>query len=310
MTTYNHAEYLAASIESILQQNYSNIELIIAVDLCHDGTLDIALNYARQYPQVVKVLKQRNRVGATVNAASILDEINGEYFCWFSGDDLMDENKVLSQVKYLSKHPESVACYHDMLLFDDRTDKRLYNYNRDSALHYPSTGHLEKKLIERGCFISTNSYMVRTKVLRRTNFVVEIDPEADWLLIIDIASHGHIGYISNSLARYRIHANNLSSSQDISKKDDALNWLSNHKTHLAQSINKGYIRLSISYFFVYLRSLDFRNCLKELSKAYNSIGDYQDLKFSVSILISILKHHLFTKLVIKWKMFFHQCFDN
>lgn len=87
LPTYNGEEYLASSIESILQQSYSDFELIIVDDCSEDGTWEIMQKYSRQDCRI-KIIHNNNnkKLPASLNIG--FAQAKGEYFTWTSDDNV------------------------------------------------------------------------------------------------------------------------------------------------------------------------------------------------------------------------------
>ena len=69
MITYNHAEYLAEAIESVVRQAcVFPFELLIAEDASNDATRQIALEYQKRYPHIIRVVYSQNNVGMNANS--------------------------------------------------------------------------------------------------------------------------------------------------------------------------------------------------------------------------------------------------
>src|SRR3954466_12075374 len=68
MLTYQHAKYVRESVESVLAQNYPNLQIVIGDDASTDGTQDILREYAARHPGLFKLLLAETNQGITKNA--------------------------------------------------------------------------------------------------------------------------------------------------------------------------------------------------------------------------------------------------
>lgn len=101
---YQVKEYLAKCIESILEQTYSNIEVILIDDGSNDGSEKICDNFAN-IDSRVNVIHQKNKgVSATRNIG--LENSNGKYICFIDADDYIDE-KYISELYKMCKENEA-----------------------------------------------------------------------------------------------------------------------------------------------------------------------------------------------------------
>ena len=92
--TYNQKEYLRECIESILEQDYDNIEIVVSDDCSTDGTQEMLKEYDRKYPnKFVLKLSDKNQ-GITQNSNLAHFACSGKYIAWMGGDDLMLPEKI------------------------------------------------------------------------------------------------------------------------------------------------------------------------------------------------------------------------
>ncbi len=103
--TYNNAQYVLSSIDSLLKQNYPNIEIIVVDDGSTDNTQDILFNFDER----VKYIYQQNLGPAAARNKGILFA-KGKYIAFNDADDLWAENRMFTQVAFMEKQPTYLAC--------------------------------------------------------------------------------------------------------------------------------------------------------------------------------------------------------
>ncbi len=120
MITYNHEAYLSQAIEAVLAQKTTfPIELIIGEDCSLDNTRQIAAEYQRKNPQIIRVITSEKNVGACKNQARILSASRGKYIAYCDGDDCWHDNlKLQKQVDFLENNSQYVAAYHDAIFLN------------------------------------------------------------------------------------------------------------------------------------------------------------------------------------------------
>ena len=101
LTAYNREDYLAASIESVLAQTWSNLELIIVDDQSTDSSLQIARDYARRDARIRVHANDRNR-GDYPNRNHAASFAQGEFLKFHDSDDVMYPHCLEVMVHYLS----------------------------------------------------------------------------------------------------------------------------------------------------------------------------------------------------------------
>lgn len=105
MPAFNAEQYIGEAIESVLNQTYPNIELIVADDGSKDNTLAIVEENFR-YDRIV-LCKQKNR-GAAAARNLAFRQSNGVYIKFLDADDLISKTMIESQVRYLLENSNSV----------------------------------------------------------------------------------------------------------------------------------------------------------------------------------------------------------
>ena len=108
LPAYNAVDGIAIAIESILQQTWQNIELIIVDDCSSDETFTLAQSYAEKDGRV-KVFQTERNSGPYVARNIGLQHATGAYITINDADDWSHEQKIETQVKHLQENPEIVA---------------------------------------------------------------------------------------------------------------------------------------------------------------------------------------------------------
>src|ERR1051325_5997240 len=106
MPVYNASQYLQEAIQSLLDQTYTDWELIVVNDGSTDNSWEILQSYAD--PRI-KIF-QRENGGQCAATNTGLQHITGDYILFFDADDLMDKNKVKVQVEALNKEDNNTVA--------------------------------------------------------------------------------------------------------------------------------------------------------------------------------------------------------
>lgn len=107
LPVYNGSEFLSDAINSVLNQSYSNFELIILDDGSKDSTLAIAENYQRTDSRI-RIITRENR-GLSKSLNESIEAANGEWIARMDHDDICMPNRLSAQMKFIEQHPEVVA---------------------------------------------------------------------------------------------------------------------------------------------------------------------------------------------------------
>ncbi|RYY70630.1 MAG: glycosyltransferase family 2 protein [Chitinophagaceae bacterium] len=105
MPAYNAENYIGAALDSLLDQSYPNIEIVVVNDGSTDGTSDILNQYERRG---VRVIHQENR-GQCAAANTAFQHCSGEYIKFFDADDLLSKYFISNQVKRIEGRDDVLA---------------------------------------------------------------------------------------------------------------------------------------------------------------------------------------------------------
>jgi glycosyltransferase involved in cell wall biosynthesis len=214
MLAYRHVKFIAQAIEGVISQQCEfPFELIIGEDFSDDGTLEVALEYQRRYPNIVRVLHGSSNVGAHENARRCLLACRGEFVAMCEGDDYWHHpRKLQMQVDLMRAQPEISFCHTD---FDRRTRYRLRKashraHGRQNLAHgaaYP--------VLLRGWSVVTATAMFRRDVL--LEFVDSEFNKASWPFgdrnkQLFASLRGPVGYIGESTATFRKRMGSINNS--------------------------------------------------------------------------------------------------
>jgi glycosyltransferase involved in cell wall biosynthesis len=209
MAAFNHERYVAAALDSALEQSYENIEIVAVDDASTDSTPRILEEYARRHPGKVRVSLGEKSMGSCKRRNQALEMARGELICWLDSDDLWLPSKVEKQVAVMLSRPEVGMVYTDYEAFDSDTGATLpWGDTR------PRQGdHLVPLFVE-GCFIASLTIMFRRRVLEQRGLGLRDRDRSygdDYQLHLVTALDWELAYIDEVLARYRRHPHNTSS---------------------------------------------------------------------------------------------------
>ena len=109
MGVYNCEKTLDRCIDSLLKQTYKNWELIMCDDCSQDNTLKLATEYTNKYENI-KVVKNKQNSGLAFSLNQCLSVATGKYIARMDADDIMFDDRLYKQVKYMDSNPECFVC--------------------------------------------------------------------------------------------------------------------------------------------------------------------------------------------------------
>ena len=112
-SAYNHGPYIKQCIEGVLMQRTNfPFEYIIGEDFSNDETREIVFEYAKKYPNIIRVITADYNVGSRANGRRCIQACRGKYMAICEGDDYwIDPLKLQKQVDFLESHPDYGLIY-------------------------------------------------------------------------------------------------------------------------------------------------------------------------------------------------------
>jgi glycosyltransferase involved in cell wall biosynthesis len=115
---FNGARYLAGALTSAVEQEYGNLEIVVADNASTDGTDEICREFARKHDRV-RWFRSRENLGLMPNYRKVLEAARGKYFTWLSADDLLSSPGYVARcVAVLERAPDVVLCATGMHALD------------------------------------------------------------------------------------------------------------------------------------------------------------------------------------------------
>ena len=106
MGIYNCADTLPTAIDSILEQTYTNWELIMCDDGSNDETYAVATQYVQQYPDKIRLIRHDTNQYLSASLNDCLKLASGYYVARMDGDDISVPERFAKQVEFLEENPE------------------------------------------------------------------------------------------------------------------------------------------------------------------------------------------------------------
>jgi glycosyltransferase involved in cell wall biosynthesis len=218
---YNQAPFIRETVESVLDQDYTNVELVLSDDGSNDGTTDILREYAERDSERVKIVASERNTGIAGAFNRALQARTGEYVAWLGGDDVMLPGKLSRQVSILQARRDVIGCCHDAEVFDSASGR---SYGRFTEVYNGRRGVRDggvELLLDPSYMMLPSTMMVRSSAVGDLRFDQRIRVSNDWLFDIELFRRGPIVGLDDVLARYRRHRHNATS-QVSDTLEDAL----------------------------------------------------------------------------------------
>lgn len=201
LPVYNGEEYLAEALDALLDQTYTDFELIISDNASTDGTAEICLKYAARDDRI-RYVRQPENLGAAGNHNAVFIESRGELFKWASHDDLYGRDLLRRCIEALDADPGIVLAHSWQAIIDG--DGRVvlpvaYPLDTDN----PSAPERFKSML---LAVGGDDFygVIRSEVIRRTPLHGSYH-HADRTITTEIGLHGRFHQVPEVLYFRRDH---------------------------------------------------------------------------------------------------------
>jgi glycosyltransferase involved in cell wall biosynthesis len=181
---YNRAVLLKRAIESALNQDYSNVEVIVSDNASTDDTESVCRQYEAADARF-KYIKQASNMGPRANFIEVLDKASGRYFMWLGDDDWIDRDYIKLCVRQLISDPAMALASGAPHYY--RSGVKLYSGKVFSLMQNPwwlRVVAYYKNVSDNGMFYG----LMPTGVIRSVEIPHTIG--GDWLMLANIVSIG------------------------------------------------------------------------------------------------------------------------
>lgn len=201
---HNGSQFIQETLETVLDQTLQNFEVIIVDDGSTDGSAELV---EREFPDsritIVRQRQQTLRVARPIGVA----HAKGEFLAFLDHDDLWLPRKLERQLSVARESPDVGLLFCDCMFVNDRGEPigRLSDgYDFESMELNGGRAYFE--LLRRGCFVAYPTAFARAATVRAVGgFSPGYQYVSDYELWLRLARHGSIRYISEPLAKYRVH---------------------------------------------------------------------------------------------------------
>ncbi|WP_072031608.1 glycosyltransferase family 2 protein [Anaerovibrio sp. RM50] len=178
--TYNREDSILDAIQSVVEQDYKNIEILVCDDFSQDDTKTVVLNYAKEHDNVKYLLRSDGGKGAQWARNNGIECARGEYIAFLDSDDELLPGSISNRVAAFHDHPTV-----DMVYGDVDVDHQLFHYDH---IQYEDQNLYLMQELSLCCFITI---MVRKKAFEKMPLLdTELKSWQDDNLVLNINKYG------------------------------------------------------------------------------------------------------------------------
>ena len=226
---YNHAPYLRERIESVLNQEYPDLEVILLDDCSTDNSAEIMQAYASgKYScngREVRFVPNESNSGNTFKQwAKGISLAKGEYIWIAESDDVAEPSFLRECVARLLANPNAVAAFSwsDMI----GPDSKVLDYSWDETWRYKAPGVYEGEEFCLHRMVYKNLMYNASMIVFRKKYYEKVSPRymqfrhsGDWLFWFEICMQGEVCEVPQKLNKFRQHSQKVSNDSRTSGMD-------------------------------------------------------------------------------------------
>jgi glycosyltransferase involved in cell wall biosynthesis len=208
VASYNNSQYILETLNSIKNQTYGPIELLIIDDASKDNVCELIENWILTNNFQVKFIKKLVNKGVCDSANTLIDNASGRFLSFFATDDIMLPNRIELLVRKMNSVNEKVGfIYHDVECFGENITS--FNFLENKKVNYLKGNLYEDLVLGRFRFPTPGNFVKREVFDKVGKFDPRLRGE-DIDMWFRVAEYFEFDYIEMPLVKYRIHGQSLS----------------------------------------------------------------------------------------------------
>lgn len=206
--SHNHQDYIIEALNSVINQSYPNIELIVTDDCSSDKSQQVIKNWLNDYPNILFIPNEIN-LGNTKTFNNAAKKATGDYFVDLAADDILLENCIQRQIETFinSKFKNTGLVYANIELFDENNNFISIYYDETEN---PQSGDVYEMVISRSTKICSVASMIKKEVFETVGYYDENLAYEDLDLWVRASRLYNFEYIPEVLAKKRELSTSLS----------------------------------------------------------------------------------------------------
>ena len=206
MGSYNHQKYISEAIESILNQTFPELELIIIDDYSTDNSRKIIENYQTKDQRVRAFFHEKNMgIANTINDG--LKKARGNFVSFIGSDDVWFPDKLERQIALIKNHEDKILWSEGEIIDGYGAPTGTTFTKMHQAANKKKSGNLFKNILWDN-YIFGQSLLIKKEFIGNNLFDTNLRFLNDYRFIADLASKHEFLFTPEPLAKYRIHTGN------------------------------------------------------------------------------------------------------
>ncbi|MFA5000607.1 MAG: glycosyltransferase family 2 protein [Candidatus Paceibacterota bacterium] len=240
--TYNRANFIAQTIESVLAQSFTHWEIIIVDDGSTDQTEEIVKKYLTDAR--IRYFKNERNLGICASRNRALQESRGKYVAILDSDDIWNSpDKLKKQIDFLDDHPNYVAVGTGVIVIDQN------NQERKRYLNPEQDGQIRVQILAKNPF-AHSSILYRRDIARSVNgYHPNLNGIEDYDLWLKLGQKGKLHNLPSYDLNYRQHGSNISNTDRLRLMMENLNLVKKYREFypgFSYALIRRFVRLELA----------------------------------------------------------------
>lgn len=213
ISTFNGQRYIREAVQSILDQTFQQVELIVV----NDGSTDATLNILRAFDdRRITIVNNPGNLGIAASQNNALSVATGEYLALMDHDDISLPDRLQMQVDFLDAHPEVGMLGCNCISVDENDNVQSV------SSHFSDDAFLRWQLLLCGCPFFHTSLMVRRSEMERIGgYDGSYLFAGDYHVISKLTECCGVANLDQPLVKWRVHRSSVSSINRQQLSDEA-----------------------------------------------------------------------------------------
>lgn len=306
--TYNRATFITNALNSIIKQDYDNIEIIVVDDGSTDDTRSVVNSLQKTYSNIFYLQNERAKGPSGARNTGIIKS-SGKYLSFLDSDDIWLDSHLTNGLKILTKHPEIDVLFGNFNVVDFQAGKHLYDFfGQKKILHTLKSVELSPRLrlLQDNLFkalIQENFFHLASAIIRKSsahNILLDesimFSEDRDFAIRLYKEAKATFAYREDPVFVMHRHDSHLYLGGDLNTSKQVIeahlylwrkysrcyNLSNNEKRTLNKLFSKRLVRLSS----IHRRKKEYQNALSCTLKSFKYRLSFDQLKELMKVIVT------------------------
>lgn len=212
VSVYNTEKYIEKCLDSLLNQTYSNIEIVVINDCSTDGSLKILKKYAKKYDNIILIENKENK-GLSYSRNVGLEKATGKYIGYIDSDDYVDSTYYEQMMKAIKKEKSEIAIADMKIVYEDGSFPDYVSKGCNGEVN-------TLNIIKNGLAASACNKLFKREIIEKYKFSEGKLNEDLAVILPSIVAAKKISYVENNNYYYVQHTGSIQNSRFSDRRFD------------------------------------------------------------------------------------------